>query len=367
MSTPKRASIAFFISAHGFGHAARSCAVMNAISARRPDVRFEIFTGTPRWFFEESVSAPFGYHREQTDIGVVQKNSIEEDLPGTLRALAGFLPFDRTAVERLARTLQELRVRLLLCDIAPLGICVAREAGIPVTLIENFTWDWIYEGYRDREKRLGPAIRYLSEWFRTADYRVQVRPVCLPLDADCSAGPVSRAPRTAAPDVRARLGVSPGNTLVLITMGGIAEEYGFLDRLLAARDIVFAIPGASERIRRKANLVLLPHHSSFFHPDLVHAANAVIGKIGYSTLAETYHAGVPFGFVARPRFREANCLANFARSAMPSLPIDPATFRAGTWMGRLRELLSCRTTAAKRPNGADEVAEFVVKVPALTG
>ncbi len=44
-------SLAYFISPHGFGHAARACAVMSAILERMPGVRFEIFTEVPRWFF----------------------------------------------------------------------------------------------------------------------------------------------------------------------------------------------------------------------------------------------------------------------------------------------------------------------------
>ena len=38
-------------------------------------------------------------------------------------------------------------------------------------------------------------------------------------------------------------------------------------------------------MRVEKNLILLPHHSVFFHPDLVNASDAVVGKLGYSTLA----------------------------------------------------------------------------------
>jgi len=36
--------IAYFISSHGFGHAARAAAVMETLSESNPGVRFEIFT-----------------------------------------------------------------------------------------------------------------------------------------------------------------------------------------------------------------------------------------------------------------------------------------------------------------------------------
>ena len=44
--------IAYFISPHGFGHAARAAAVMQAISDTDAAVGFEIFTTVPSWFFQ---------------------------------------------------------------------------------------------------------------------------------------------------------------------------------------------------------------------------------------------------------------------------------------------------------------------------
>lgn len=51
--------IAYFVSPHGFGHAARSCAIMSALQAREPGIGLEIFTTVPRWFFAESLAAAF--------------------------------------------------------------------------------------------------------------------------------------------------------------------------------------------------------------------------------------------------------------------------------------------------------------------
>ena len=45
---------AFFVTSHGFGHASRASAVMDALSLRDPQARFEIFSGTPEWLFLDS-------------------------------------------------------------------------------------------------------------------------------------------------------------------------------------------------------------------------------------------------------------------------------------------------------------------------
>src|SRR5574341_737251 len=111
--------IAYFISAHGYGHAARAAAIMGAIH-EFATTQFEIFTQVPQWFFQDSLACPFGYHPVSTDIGLVQKNSLVEDLPETLRRLAKFLPFDGTLVDELARQITRLHCQVVICDISPL-------------------------------------------------------------------------------------------------------------------------------------------------------------------------------------------------------------------------------------------------------
>ena len=69
--------------------------------------------------------------------------------------------------------------------------------------------------------------------------------------------------------------------------------------------------GGGGRRGRAGNVWLLPHRSGFFHPDLVQAADAVVGKIGYSTLAETCRARIPYGFVPRAGFRESAVLGRW--------------------------------------------------------
>ncbi len=79
--------IAYFISPHGYGHASRACAVMEVLHARNSQLRFEIFTRVPAWFFESSLLFPFGYHSLASDVGLVQSSPLVEDLQATLASL----------------------------------------------------------------------------------------------------------------------------------------------------------------------------------------------------------------------------------------------------------------------------------------
>jgi len=136
--------IAYFVSPHGFGHAARAAAVMETLSEIDAGFRFEIFTSVPSWFFQDSVSVLFNYHHLVTDIGLVQKNAFKADLEDTLRALDDFFPPAPSRIAEIAERISALNCVLIICEIVPLGILVAKEARIPSILVENFTWDWLY-------------------------------------------------------------------------------------------------------------------------------------------------------------------------------------------------------------------------------
>jgi UDP-N-acetylglucosamine:LPS N-acetylglucosamine transferase len=270
-----------------------------------------------------------------------------------------FYPFDALKIRDLAKRIRGLKCDLILCDIAPMGIAVAEEAGVPSLLIENFTWDWIYQGYLEEDARMGEHINYLKNLFSAAPFRIQTQPVCDPCNADLTTFPVSRKKKTSAYQIRKKLRIPEGNKAVLITMGGIEEKYQFLEQLATNRDVHFVIPGASREVTIRDNLVLMPHHSDYFHPDLVNASDAVIGKVGYSTLAEIYYAGVPFGYVAASRFRESQKLVSFIENKMPGLPISEDQFYSGGGRLSLPDLLALPRIQRTDPRGAEQIASFI--------
>lgn len=355
--------IACFISPHGFGHAARAAAIMEEMRTLDVSVRFEIFTMVPRWFFEQSLKGSFGYHPFQTDVGLVQQSPLAVDLEETLQRLEEFLPFDSSEVSRLAEKLRALGCSLVICDIAPLGISVAAEAGIASVLIENFTWDWIYEGYAASEPRLENFIHYLRARFQSADHHIQTEPICRRSPSSLVTRPVSRRVRTAGDEIRRRLGIAESSRAVLITMGGIPARHLFLDQLKSFAGTHFVIAGTGDIEQTHDNVTLIPRDSGLFHPDLVGACDAVVGKTGYSTVAEVYRAGIPFGFVARRDFRESEVLASFIEREMRGLALEETDFASGAWLRRIPELLALpRIERGPAENGAAQAARFLLGI-----
>jgi hypothetical protein len=332
---------------------------MQAVSDAETAVEFDIFTTVPPWFFQDSVTAPFTYHEVLTDIGLAQKTAFQTDLPRTLRDLNAFLPFDKSLIGKLASAVSESGSGLIISDIAPLGIRVAKEVGIPSILVENFTWDWIYHPYIATDSRLESHISYLRDLFNSADYHIQTEPVCCPGAADLKSLPVSRTAKLPADQIRRRLQIPDGAKMVLVTSGGIRQPYKFLRKLNQLPDICFVLPGAGPEPEYRANAIILPHRSDYYHPDLVNAADVVVGKAGYSTLSEIYQAGVPFGYVLRSNFRESTHLANFIAGEMQGVELAESDFSSGKWISQLADLLQMKRLNRTPANGSDQIAGFI--------
>ena len=335
---------------------------MDAAQVLSPRLRFEIFTTVPRWFFQDSLSHPFGYHLLLTDIGLIQQTPLQADLSLTLDQLNSFYPFEGDYLERLAQEITALKCYLVICDIAPLGIALAEKAGIPALLVENFTWDWVYQEYAEQWPDLKPHRHYLQSLFRSVRYHIQTEPVCFDWPSHLCVGPISRSPKTGKQEIRRRLGIPPSARLVIITMGGIQGKYDFLKKLNSLKGLFFVATGGPVEACIQDNVILLPHRSEFFNPDLIAASDAVVGKVGYSTLAEVFRAGAPFGYVKRPHFRESDFLEAYLEARGSAVPIPPEEFESGAWISRLDQLLSLPIRKSDVTDNPLTVARFILGI-----
>jgi hypothetical protein len=350
-----------FITSHGFGHASRSLAVLAELQALVPALRFEVFTQTPYWFLAENLDPVcFTHHDVNVDVGLVQKNPFQHDLPATLDRLHDFLPLSKPTIEQLVNTLRPRACRAILCDISALGIAVANAIGVPSILLENFTWDWMYEEYLDEMPSFSVPIENLRSVYAQANLHLQTEPVCNPVAGVLSVPPISRRFRVSRERTRASLDVLPEEHLVLLTTGGIRGSYDMLDRLRERSEIRFLLSGSSETLRREANLIHLPHRSGHHHPDLVRASDAVVGKAGYGTVAEVRASGIPFARVLRDNFRESPVLGAYLDKHISGFTLSDSQFNYGSWIDRLDELLSQPRNNNGTDNGASLAAAHIV-------
>ncbi|MEO8198491.1 MAG: hypothetical protein ABI689_17395 [Thermoanaerobaculia bacterium] len=351
---------AWFVTPHGFGHAARTAAIVEALGRRLPQVEVELWTSVPSWFFAESLTVPFRRRELACDVGLVQRSPVEEDLPASLAALARFwTAADQGRTAEVAAAVAASGARCVIADIAPFGLAVARAAGLPSVLVENFTWDWIYEPLAAVEPQFALWAERLRREVARPDLHLQLEPFCRPVAGAQPVPPVARAPRRQSDEIFARLSLPPGDAVVLVSLGGVEHRLSDLAPLAGLRGVTCVIPGACPEERWEGNLRLLPHHSPIHHPDLVAVADVVVGKLGYSTVAETVAAGGRMLYVPRPGFRESAVLERYVGERLPAAAISFAELESGAWVDQLPCLLARPRPSALVSSGAEVAAELI--------
>jgi hypothetical protein len=356
------ARVAYFISPHGFGHAARACAVMAEMLHFRPGLRFDLFTEVPEWFFADSLPECFAYHRLSSDVGMVQLSPFVEDLDATVDRLDLSPLADSSAVKAIARELQKHDFGLVVCDIAPLGLAAAARAGTPSVLVENFTWDWIYSEIPKAPSRLRDHGTRMAEIFSSADLRIQTEPECERISRAIRVSPVARQPKLTRREVRGRLRVPDDEKMVVVSMGGVPWDSGGFSAIERANGPWVVVPGGAERgADRRGRLLLLPFRADIYHPDLVAASDAVVSKLGYSTVAEAYCCASALGYVERARFPESPVLGRWVEANLVSAKIAEKDLDCGGWLKTVDRLLEMPRRRPEDRNGARQAAEIILE------
>lgn len=352
-------NIAYFISSHGFGHASRACAVMNELE-KSGDYHFTLFTEVPQWFFMDSLNFEFNYKIYKSDVGLIQDDPFNENLSATIIALEKRFPVSINELVELSNSFSQLKIDLVICDISPVGILAADAVSIPSLLIENFTWDWIYDAYQEHRSEFTKFSFYLNNVFNKATFHLQTDPVCNRITKFPLLNPIFREPTQFRANIRNELGIGEKEVFVLITMGGIPFNIPDSLSLSKYKGMRIVIPGSNiDKEMNFKNILFLPHHHRYYHPNLVQASDIVIGKIGYSTIAETYSAGLPFLYISRNSFRESPYLEEFVQERMVGEEIGRDFLDNENWLDVVMEFIRRPKIISPVVNGAKEVSEFI--------
>jgi hypothetical protein len=165
----KKAHIAYYITAHGYGHGVRSCDILGALLAAHPGVKITVTTDLPEGFLRSRVdSGNLVVRPGAFDVGMVQKDSIRVDVGATLDEALELVEERAQLVDYEAEMLRGEGADLVVADIPSIPIEAAAEAGIPAVAVGNFSWDWIYAPFVARDPRWRPVIRLFEEGYRQA-------------------------------------------------------------------------------------------------------------------------------------------------------------------------------------------------------
>jgi hypothetical protein len=325
-------SIAYFITSHGFGHAARACALMNAIYHMDQQSVFEIFTSVPEWFLADSLNCNWHLNKMETDVGLVQSSPLFIDHVSSIETINSFYPLSEERILEVVKKLYESKSIASICDISPLGILAAKEMNIPSFLVENFTWDWIYQQLGRENQAYTNIASILKTYFKHADYHIHLVPGCPTTSlVHASFGPIARTQVADVSSIRRKLGFQGKKPYVYISLGGIESDFHIPENLISDDFFIVCLTNTKTPVIGK-HVLQLPHHSGFHTQDLLTSSSLVVGKPGYSTVAELVLAGLPFFYLPRPDFPECQYLENYVQQNVAYLILNQNEFFSGEWL-----------------------------------
>jgi len=372
--------IAFYISGHGFGHASRDIEVLNALGRLAPDVPVTVRTSAPNWLFDLTLTRPVDFTSHECDTGIVQIDSLSLDEAATVHRASAFHERLDVVASSEAEWLQSIGARLVVGDIPPLACAAGHAAGLPVVALGNFTWDWIYEGYRDWLAPGSDLIETLGEAYALAGMALRLpmhggfgtmrEVVDLPLVA-------RRSSRTPA-DTRRRLGLPLDRPLVLLSFGGYGLQridLGAVGSLSGYTVVVTAdvtanrraneVPAGAGSASFADNVRLVDEHGLYRdglrYEDLVAAVDVVLTKPGYGIIAECVANHTALAYTSRGHFVEYDVLVREMPRWLRCGFISNDDLLAGRWQAVLDATLAQPTPPETiGVDGAERAARLVL-------
>lgn len=361
MNRPRH--IAYYITAHGYGHGVRSCDLLGALLAAHPGVRITVTTDLPEEFLRSRLAAADGRLKVQPgafDVGMVQKDSIRVDVAATLDEALELADERDQLIDYEAEMLRGEGADLVVADIPSIPLEAAAEAGVPAAAVGNFSWDWIYAPFVARDPRWRSVIRMFEEGYRKAKLLLKLpfspKMVVFPHQVDIPLLAKPGRPRRA--ELAALTGADERKRWVLLSFTTLDWNEAALREVEQLADCEFftvkplAWPG-----RRNIRAV---DRMQIGFSDVLASSDVVVTKPGYGILSDCVANGKPMIYADREDFIEYPLLEKELKRFLKNVHIPAADLYAGRLGPALADIADAPAPAEILPGGGAEKAAGIL-------
>ncbi|MBN1571556.1 MAG: hypothetical protein JXA73_27210 [Acidobacteria bacterium] len=356
MNTQNKHSIAYYISAHGYGHGVRSCGIIRAINELYPQLNVRIISTLPSDFLKIQFPSVRNFVRtESFDIGMTQIDSIRVDISSTLARITQLYSRRKELVKKEADYLIQQGIGLVVVDIPALPLEAAALAGIPGIAIGNFSWDWIYSEFLPQNPAWGPIIEIIRYQYSEADLLLRL-PFCDRMDAFRH---IEDVPLVTTP------GRSRREEIVQTTWADTSKRW----ILLSFTTLEWSI-AARERAARIGDYEFftvrpLEWPGSGIHPldpeqmpfsDMLASMDAVISKPGFGILSDCIANKKPLIYADRSSFLEYRVLIEAIKKYVRHVHIPAARLYQGDLQQSLDGIWESPEPSEILQTGGDKIA-----------
>ena len=356
MIIPKNRSIAYYVSAHGYGHGVRSCDIVRAVGRLYPQIDVHIVSNLPPAFLSNQLgSSRIPVRASAFDVGMVQLDSIRVDVDATLDRVERLYARRSELVAGEEAWLAEMGIDLAVVDIPALPLEAAARLGIPALAVGNFAWDWIYSGFLGRDSRWNRIVDIFREEYARADLLLRL-PFSEPMSAFRH---IEDIPLVASPgrprreEISAIAGCDAGRKWVLLSFTTLDMSGEALDEIeqLCGYEFFTVLPLEW----RRRNIHPLDREQVIFS-DVVASVDAVISKPGFGILSNCVVNRKPLVYAEREDFLEYGILEAAIKKYIRHVPIAAASLYRGDLRESLERLWDAPEPPDTLPHGGDRIA-----------
>jgi hypothetical protein len=353
---PTEPHLVLDLSGHGYGHAAMSVPVLNAISRRRPRLKLTIRTTVPVQWLTDRIAGRFDVVQQQSDFGMMMANArtvLPEETLATYNCIHANWPARITAA---TEELAAIKPTLVVSNISYLSLAAAKHLGFPSIAFGSLNWADIFHHYCSHLPGSEKVWTEMVESYAAAEKFLQTTP-CMPMPSihnGYGVGPVAEMGFDRKPELRRRLNLGE-EILVLIAVRGMPKEFSLWNwpRLSGMR-------------------VILGPGQNFTHPDvicsavlgvhfldLVRSCDVLITKPGYGLITEAACNGTPVLLLPWKDWPETVGLTDWLSQHGRMLRLSDEKLSAGDFATEVHRVLALPTPPRPLPTGVSQIAEII--------
>jgi L-arabinokinase len=353
--------IAYYITAHGYGHGTRSCDILNALRAADPDIPIIVKTDLPVDFMGSRLSNDISLCQGAFDVGLIQKDSIHVDLDASIQEIEQLYARETELIAQERIFMQEENIGVVVADIPAIPLAAAQQAGLSNIGCANFGWDWIYSDFIDHDPRWKIYVDKFRKVYKKTDLLLR-QPFAEPMAAFPNQIdlPLLANPGTARRELIAdKTGADPTKTWVLLSFTTLNLTEDALQNFAQLKQYeLFSV----EPLEWPESTVRSISRSDVSFADILASSDAVVTKPGFGIVSECIANNKPIIYSERENFKEypvlVSAIKRFCRQAfIPNTEL---------YAGKLERALKAIERAPEAPEkiksgGAEQAAYHILQ------
>ncbi|OSM07046.1 hypothetical protein MAIT1_00043 [Magnetofaba australis IT-1] len=350
------------MSGHGFGHLAQTAPVLAALAQQTPLEALTLCCALPARKIRYKLTLPHIHDSEPRDVGLIQTDPMQPDLPATAAALDALHADWPQKLAREREKMAAFRPDVVIANIPYLTLEAAQGLGIPTVALASLSWDRIVAGYYDvAEPRVAAWLQRMRVAYGGVDLALAPHPAMAdaPFPHVVEIPPILDAAQPDRAGLRAQLGISPEETrpLILVSLGGIPIDALPFDLLRRERRGLFLIdhPDAPH----EENLYNVGRLGDWPFGAVIGSVDGVVGKPGYGMSVECAAHGIPFLYARRFHFADEASICAWLAQHGRAREITLEQFFQADWWADFEAVLAQPTPPRPAHDGAQEAARRI--------